>query len=256
MEKEIIFGGNKFVIDSRGTIKKITGGSDELYIPAVFPDGERVFLIGQACCNDFYDKVIIDDNIHSVEQGAFKDLCADELVWTSGCNYIPARCFQGSCIKRIFNIEHVTEIGEGAFAGTWIKRFTWPENCKKIPADCFRKSRLNFICKIENVEKIGRGAFRNTMLETINWPVACSVVPRECFAYSGLKSILGLKNVSRIEASAFRDTKDLNDVDLSSSFVIEVQRTAFAGINKDAVTFSYYISEDIIESAFSFSSKI
>lgn len=207
-----MFGGNKFVIDSRGTIKQITGGSDELYIPAVFPNGEHVFLIGQACCNGFYDKVIIDDNIHSVEQGAFKNLCADELVWTSGCNYIPAHCFQGSCIRRIFNIEHITEIGEGAFARTWIKRFTWP--------------------------------------------AACSVIPRECFAYSGLKSILSLKNVSCIEASAFRDAKDLNDVDLSSSFVIEVQRTAFAGVNKDAVAFSYYISEDIIESAFSFSSKI
>lgn len=179
---------------------------------------------------------------------AFFQTNLTKFEWPTGCKKIPDSCFAGSALEEISNIEEVERINFKAFFATKIKKFHWPPKCKRIPDQCFCScAELTEILNTENVEEVGKSAFEATNIESFVWPDKCHIIPNSCFYHSPLKGISNISNVSIIEAYAFGRTSfdTANKLDLSESIISTIEEKVFAGLDREAVLFSYYLAENI-----------
>lgn len=139
----------------------------DVFIPHKFPTGEVITSIGSGFCGfkcGSYNKIVVDDNISVIDEGAFKRSAVNEVVWPASCCCIPRNCFNDSDIRKLSNIEHITSIGERAFMWSRIPFISWPQNCTVIPEACFCKSSLEEIVGLGVVERIDNLAFARTSL--------------------------------------------------------------------------------------------
>lgn len=176
--KTIICDGIKFKLNDAEVLVEMVNndcGERDVFIPSVFPTGERICAIGHDFCKGSYLTITIDDNISEIEDAAFKYAFADEVVWSSSCKTIPADCFFDSRIKRVTNIENVEVVGSRAFNNFYIRKVSWPLNCKKIPKYCFKA--LDSISGIEDVEEIGEGAFSGSFIQEFAWTKNAKLFP-------------------------------------------------------------------------------
>lgn len=233
------------------SIKRL-GNVQEIIIPDVFPEnGLSVTAVGKTFCRDKFPKITLPNTINRFCRNAFSGACAEEIVWPSNCYSIPDSCFLNSEIKRISNIDHVTDVGNSAFADSKIEEITWPSNCRTIPKKCFCNSSLASIDNIENVEAISFGAFKRTKIKYFVWPSKCYEIPDECFQGSLIENISNIDNITYIGDAAFCVASNVNQIDLSNIQINYIGSCAFYGIDQDKVIFPYYTSDDVREDAFS-----
>lgn len=295
-EKTITHKGIEFIVNEEGGITYMEGRADEIFIPSVFPDGTRVTCLGFSFCHlyDICSKLVVDNEISIIVDGAFRNSDVLEVVWPSFCEKIPQSCFTGSSIQRIHNIDHVVEVGISAFADSGIEEIVWPSGCEVIPSNCFfgstlrsitnidhvrlvdvaafgktllneivwpskckvipiacfRESSLSSISNIENVISIGARAFKLCHIKSIVWPSKCNIITAECFACSKLKEISNIQNVLYIDNEAFYHTEHLKKLDLSGLAFLDIQRGAFAEVDRSVVDFPYYMPCSMFEDAF------
>lgn len=254
----VVFDNVEFEIYSEtNTLISMIPLNDEpkdVFIPSVFPTGETIDSIGYRFCKDAYLSITIDDKISEIRNGAFERAHVKKVTWPSSCSIIPISCFNHSCVEELLNIEHVDEIMGRAFESSNIKNFKWPKNCKEIPQDCFSGSNLSSICGIEDVEDIGHHAFSASLLESFVWPSKCYSMPWACFENcSYLERIDNVQNISKISSFALASLSPSGMFDFSNSAVIEIMPYSFAGVSRDKVIFPYYMTPEMIESAFSLS---
>ena len=140
-------------------MKSMTDLVIDAYIPKRLPNGVKINAIGMRFCKGFYNKIVIDDDIKEIWQGAFECSCVKEVVWPSNCSVIPENCFSCNNIESVSNTDNVTTIMRYAFSGSGVKKFNWPFRCKKIPYQCFYNSKLEYIFGIDNVKTIDASAF-------------------------------------------------------------------------------------------------
>ena len=177
-EKTITHKDIEFIVNEEGAIVYMEGKADEIFIPSVFPDGTRVTCLGFSFCHlyDTCSKLVVDNEISIIVDGAFRNSDVLDVVWPSSCEKIPPSCFNGSNIRKIHNIDHVVEVGNSAFADSGIEEIVWPSSCDIIPSNCFLGSTLRSITNIDHVRVVDVAAFGKTFLNdetnknAINFP--------------------------------------------------------------------------------------
>ena len=254
--------GVAFFIDERKeTLVKMCCAKTyaDVFIPHEFPNGQKITVLGNRFClrcNGVYGTIPIDDRIKNVYPNAFENASVVKVVWPSSCHIIPEKCFFGSNIRGITNIEHVETIETGAFSNSCILEINWPTKCHKIPKYCFSNSDIKKITNIENVTNIEKGAFTLTAIEEFTWPSGCHVIPTDCFLGSSLRTLKNIsevtsiwpgafqstkiehftvpKGVTGIGASAFRECSALKSIDLNDD-IIHIGTAAFASTSIGSV---------------------
>ena len=207
MIKTITYCGAKFTINSDGELIRLEGGRGDIFIPSVFPTGERITAIGSEFCApyDSHSSIVVDNAISVIKPRAFMNIKAGRVVWPSSCRRIPEGCFVECNMKAILNIENVEEVGDFAFKHSTIKSIEWPSKCTKIPLSCFHCSSLRTITNIQNVKEIEPCAFSCSYITEFAWPSGCEEIPAFCFEGSALTHITGIENVKTIRYKAFKN---------------------------------------------------
>ena len=247
--KTIEYKGIEFKIDpDEGKLYGVFGPEMErkdVYIPATFPCGTKIKTI---CTNCFggerFAKVVIDDNIHNIENLAFFKLNAEEVVWPASCKEIPFECFASCKASSILNIDNVEIIGNGAFKDCSIDKIKWPTKCKQIPRLCFCRSDIRSIENMEHITSINAWAFYEAKIKNLNWPRNCRTIPDCCFKNSNIETLSGVDNIEIISSGAFYEANNLKQLDLSSLQIVSIGKYAFGGLETSAVTLPYYVTPD------------
>jgi hypothetical protein len=173
-------------------------------------------------------RLVIDDNISTIQQRAFIGAYIGTLVWPKSCHTIQESTFKGAFIEHYEGMEDVTEIKQNAFRNNFVlKSFDFPKGCTKVPANCFEGcERMSYITGLENVTEIGEEAFTDCRaLEEFDWPAGCSEIPDMCFFRNINLSELKISSpVTRIGRSALNETA-LKEINLSESLICDVDDT-------------------------------
>lgn len=147
----------------------------KLTIPKKLDDGYNIDSIGSEmgfCCPNrccFLKKVIIDDEISEMDDGALSLVQAMEIHWPSSCTRIPDNCFySNSYLMRVTGTENVLQIGEQAFESSYLVDFDWPKGCSVIPARCFMNTPLETISGLDVVREVGNMAFTETPVKELD----------------------------------------------------------------------------------------
>lgn len=159
-DKIIKYNGVQFVVRDNQIIRIINKGKiKSIFIPCVFPSGEKVDSLGPYLCIGKFGRVAISSGISDIETRSFSTAEIEEVIWSEGCKIIPGGCFWSSKIKKVSNISNVIGIGTSAFEKSELKEIDWPSGCSRIPTRCFYKCNLSHIHNLDNVEEIGDFAF-------------------------------------------------------------------------------------------------
>lgn len=176
------------------------GSKKDVFIPSVFPNGQKINSISGSFCAGPFGKITISDDIDNIGSEAFYFACVDEVVWPSGCYFIPTACFSYSTVSKVSNIDHVMYIGDRAFFRSQIK--------------------------------------------TLDWPKGYGTIPSGTFSGSSIKKVNGLKYVDCVHADAFCDTTNLDFLDFSEAFSLELMKDSLRKVPVDKVVFPYYFDYD------------
>lgn len=164
----ITYNGVNFTISDGKLIEmKHSGKAVDVFIPHKLPTGHSIIALGEKFCESSYgsyDKIVVDNDISIVEEGAFMHSAVKEVVWPASCCCIPRNCFNRSDVQKLSNIEHVVSIGERAFMWSDLSFMSWPKNCTVVPEACFCKSSLEEIVGLGVVEHIDKLAFARVKL--------------------------------------------------------------------------------------------
>lgn len=212
-------------------------------LPVITPDGENINSLGTSFCIGKFKEIIVPDEIRTAAAGAFSYTLVDNVIWSKNCKVIPDRCFYGSYISSISNIQDVVEISTAAFASSKIQEVVWPNNCFTIPARCFYGSCISKVGNIDRVSSILFDAFEGSHIKSIEWPSACCTVPKLCFANSRLKEISNVSSITDIEYGAFANSK-VKYLDLSSLLSLRIGVKAFSGLSPQNIILPYYFTDD------------
>lgn len=112
--------GVKFKVDGNGCLRELRskGGCPSVIIPRVLSNGIEIKSIGSDFVKGKFETITISDDIAAIDCGAFRMSNIDKVIWSSSCLAIPDFCFHVSMLKKITNLNNVTEIGENAFLNT------------------------------------------------------------------------------------------------------------------------------------------
>lgn len=240
----------EFEISDRGTLLHVTNHNDcpaDVYIPRrVTAVGLKIRCLSDDLLRGVFNKVVFDNSFHIIMRNTFRFANVNEVVWPSSCEIIPRRCFEGSCLKKISNIENVTNIYDRAFCDSSLEEINWPKACETIPAWCFDNTPLKTITGINDVKYIGDSAFSFCNIEEFVWPSKCPEIPQSCFAHSRLRNLVNIDNIEHISSHAFYNCLCLNSLDLSSLISCKIEEEAFRGVSPERVVLPYYLPEDKI----------
>ena len=180
------------------------------------------------------------DNIEEIGDFAFYECHFQSFVWPSKCKIVPDGCFADMRdLKKVTNLEGVTDIGNSAFFYTSINRLVFSEKLTRIGESAFEGSTLYIISGTENVETIGCRAFAQSSIEEFDWPPKCQTINSEMFCSSCLCVLKNLQNVISIGKRAFFDSNIIR-LDLSESMCVDIHEKAFDGINPERIELGYY----------------
>ena len=162
---------------------------NDIVIPTVSPEGDRVTGIGDYAFNDCegIDSIMIPEGVTTIGDYAL------------------------SCKLRSVTLpDSVTSIGKSAFSGTRIKSITIPRGVTSIEAYTFRGCyRLTSITIPNSVTSIGHHAFQDCQsLPSITIPEGVTLIDYSAFAFCyNLSSITISKSVTLINDYAFNYCK-------------------------------------------------
>ena len=148
--------------------------------------------------------------------------------------------------------DEIKDVKPQAFSHSYIDEVVWPKGCKTIPHMCFAFSNVGKVYNIDNVVRIGERAFQESSIRAINWPSACKTIPFACFSDSFLTNIINADQVNKVDECAFSGCNKLEKLDLSGSFLLNVEKHAFAGLAPEIVDLPYYYSVEALSTAFQY----
>ena len=108
-----------FKVNSEGVLKRIMNFGDrvDVNIPSVLPDGTRIKAIDTEFCWGLFGTVTISNDITEIRREAFGYAKVHEVVWQAACTKVPELCFFMSGVRKIHNLNEITDIEDYAFWG-------------------------------------------------------------------------------------------------------------------------------------------
>lgn len=177
------------------------------------------------------EKVILHDNIVSIENNAFDTCNFSNFIIPESCNTLGRYVFQNCKFLKTISIpQGITSIPGNAFYGcTELKEVKMHNNITSIDSYAFSYCyRLKKIDLPDSIETIGPDVFQNCYsLETINLPSKIEVIPDRLFRNCcSLKHLTVNNKIKQIGTSAFEECGNLKSIDLSE--VTEIPQYAFS----------------------------
>ena len=206
--------GLKYTLLQNGTYQVTGFGSNKNLTSLVIPkeyNGKKVSSIAQGAffANENYNvkKIIIQDNIEEISEGAFFLFDSlEEVILPDNLTKIGAKAFWGASKLKNINLSNVTIINESAFDGC---------------------SKLQYV-DISKVTEISKGAFRNCF-SLSNITINDNGIYLREEAFSGCKNLnIDLSKVLGFGLCCLQGCKNIVNVELSDK-ITSLARGAFKG---------------------------
>ena len=199
-------------------VTEIMEGAFEYSCITHFVVPKKVNCIPEMCFNEsalYSVEFENPQNLQEIKKGAFRStLNLTRMVWPSGCEEIPAGCFENSNICEISGIENVKKINPGAFTHTKkLKTMEWPKKCNLVPERCFEYSGITQLGRTSEITYVEAKAFMGSNISSISLP-SVIMIAESSFELSDIASIDLSKSESlfSVNKRAFAKTSNLKKV--------------------------------------------
>lgn len=175
--------------------------------------------------------VIMPEYLTTTGSGTFMDSPLSSITLPQNLTSIDDNAFNGCDGLRDISIPSgVTSIGKGAFKGCSLKEFTLPKQVTEITDEMFCNCSLQHIYLHDGLKSIGNYAFANSALTEITIPNSVMYIGKNCFSgsYCLEEAVISSDYIAEIPKEAFADCNALNIIKLPANLE-RIGERAFIG---------------------------
>ena len=175
--------------------------------------------------------VRVPENIKTLPLGMFFYCPLSSITLPQNLTSIDDNAFNGCDGLRDISIPSgVTSIGKGAFKGCSLKEFTLPKQVTEITDEMFCNCSLQHIYLHDGLKSIGNYAFANSALTEITIPNSVMYIGKNCFSgsYCLEEAVISSDYIAEIPKEAFADCNALNIIKLPANLE-RIGERAFIG---------------------------
>lgn len=175
--------------------------------------------------------VIMPSYLTTTGRGTFMDSPLSSITLPKNLTSIGNNAFNGCSGLRDISIPSgVTSIGDGAFKGCGLKEFTLPKQVTEITDEMFCNCSLQHIYLHDGLKSIGNYAFANSALTEITIPNSVMYIGENCFSgsYCLEEAVISSDYIAEIPKEAFADCNALNIIKLPANLE-RIGERAFIG---------------------------
>lgn len=175
--------------------------------------------------------VIMPEYLTTTGSGTFMDSPLSSITLPKNLTSIGNNAFNGCSGLRDISIPSgVTSIGDGAFKGCGLKEFTLPKQVTEITDEMFCNCSLQHIYLHDGLKSIGNYAFANSALTEITIPNSVMYIGENCFSgsYCLEEAVISSDYIAEIPKEAFADCNALHTIKLPANLE-RIGERAFIG---------------------------